>query len=56
MGDRLEGKVAVITGSGRGIDRVSAELLAREGAAVVVSDIPARTPGTPGLRNGLYRR
>jgi 3-oxoacyl-[acyl-carrier protein] reductase len=36
---RLDGKVAVITGSGRGIGRATAELLAREGAAVVVNDV-----------------
>ena len=41
MGERLSGKVAVITGSGRGIGRVGAELFAREGATVVVSDIDA---------------
>ncbi len=41
MGERLSGKIAVITGSGRGIGRVSAELFAREGASVVVSDIDA---------------
>ena len=33
----LTGKVAVITGSSRGIGRSSAELLARLGAKVVVS-------------------
>ena len=42
MAGRLAGKVAVITGSGRGIGRVSAELFAREGASVVVSDIDAK--------------
>ena len=39
MGNRLNGKIAVITGSGRGIGRVTAEHFAREGACVVVSDI-----------------
>ncbi len=33
----LTGKVAVITGSSRGIGRASAELLARLGAKVVIS-------------------
>lgn len=41
MGQRLEGKVAVITGSGRGIGRVGAELFSSEGAAIVVTDIDA---------------
>ncbi|HKP85819.1 MAG TPA: SDR family oxidoreductase [Blastocatellia bacterium] len=35
----LEGKTAIITGSGRGIGRAAAELFARHGARVVVSDI-----------------
>lgn len=34
---RFQGKTAVITGSGRGIGRAAAELLAAEGAAVVVN-------------------
>jgi 3-oxoacyl-[acyl-carrier protein] reductase len=37
----LEGKVAIITGSGRGIGRAAAELLARHGARIVVADIDA---------------
>ena len=39
---RFEGKVAVITGSGRGIGAATAARLAREGAAVVVSDMDAK--------------
>lgn len=35
----LDGKVAIITGSGRGIGAAAAKLFASEGAAVVVSDL-----------------
>ncbi len=44
----LEGKVAVVTGEGRGIGREIAILLAKEGAKVVVNDFGGREDGTGG--------
>src|SRR5947209_1613840 len=48
MGNSLEGKVAVITGSGRGIGAACAKLMAAEGCRVVVNDygvdVDGRTP------------
>jgi hypothetical protein len=43
---RLDDKVAVITGAGRGIGREIALLMANEGAKVVVNDLGANTDGT----------
>ncbi|HVE63904.1 MAG TPA: SDR family NAD(P)-dependent oxidoreductase, partial [Mycobacteriales bacterium] len=37
----MDGKVAIVTGAGRGIGRGEAMLLAREGAAVVVNELDA---------------
>ena len=36
---RLDGKTAVITGSGRGIGAIMAQHMAKEGANVVVTDV-----------------
>jgi NAD(P)-dependent dehydrogenase (short-subunit alcohol dehydrogenase family) len=38
---RVDGKVAIVTGGASGIGRVTAETLAREGAAVVIADLDA---------------
>ena len=46
MARLLEGKVAVITGSGRGIGREEALLMAKHGAKVVVNDLGAHFDGS----------
>jgi len=42
----LEGKVAIITGSGRGLGRVHALAMAAEGAKIVVNDLGVEWDGT----------
>ena len=48
MAGRLEGKVAIVTGAGRGIGRGEALALAAEGVRVIVNDFGGSTTGDGG--------
>ena len=48
MAGRLEGKVAIVTGAGRGIGRGEALMLASEGARVVINDFGGSKEGEGG--------
>ena len=39
MSERLQGKIAIVTGAGSGIGKAAAALFSREGATVVAADL-----------------
>jgi len=49
---RLENKIALITGSARGIGQATAELFHKEGATVIISDLNDKEGKTVAVKLG----